>query len=113
MRSVALLPQEFLTQSCFFHSLALHDPSFVTPVLVMLLNFALLKTSRHPLLIHLNNPNNFFSCFNFAFMGGLLFVPVPCSYTMCYLGLGLGHLLIRAFRHTAWDVKKKFTFGKK
>ena len=42
-------------------------------------------------------------CFTLAFMSGLLFVPLPTVYPLAYIGLGLGHLLVRGIRHRASD----------
>lgn len=72
----------------------------------MLLNFAILKKSRHPLLIHLNHPGNLMNCFNIAFMGGLIFVPVPGIYHFAYMGLALGHLILRTTKYFKQDISR-------
>lgn len=52
-----------------------HDPTFITPMAVMLINYILLHKSTHPFLIHLRGRK--MVCANLAFMSGLLFVPLP------------------------------------
>ena len=47
-------------------------------------------------------------CFTFAFMSGLLFVPLPTVYPLTYIGLGLGHLLVRSIRYRASDWRNAF-----
>ncbi len=84
----------------------MHDPMFVTPVFIIFANFVLLKTSRHPLLINLNHPNNIMHCFNIAFMGGLIFVPLPAIYHFAYLGLIAGHLSVRFVRYMREDLQR-------
>lgn len=65
----------------------------------MITTFVILKKSRHPFLIHINHPGNFMYCFNFAFMAGLLFVPLPGIYHFAVLGLSLGHITIRTIKY--------------
>lgn len=84
----------------------IHDPRFITPILIILINYAILKKSRHPLLINLNHPGNFMNCFNIAFMGGLIFVPIPGIYHFAYMGLGIGHLILRTIKHFNQDIKR-------
>ena len=74
----------------------------------MLVNFLLLKKSRHPFLINLNHPNNWMYCTNIAFMTGLLFVPLPGIYHFAYLGLASGHIFIRMMKYVWHDVKRSF-----
>lgn len=69
----------------------------------MLINFIVLKKSRHPFLINLNNPGNLFHCVNIAFMSGLVFVPLPGVYHFVYLGLAIGHVGIRMSKYLAAD----------
>lgn len=71
-------------------------------------SFACLKGSRHPFLININHPGNFFHCFNIAFMAGLLFVPLPGIYHFAYLGMAVSHLLIRTTKYTIQDIMQGF-----
>ena len=82
-------------------NLAVHDPKFITPITIMLLTFAIIKKSRHPFLVHINHPKNLTYCFNFAFMVGLFFVPLPGIYHLAYLGLGLGHITLRSIKYAS------------
>jgi len=50
-------------------------------------------------------PENRLMCFTVAFMGGLLFAPVYSVYQLSYIGLALGHLLIRSGRYWIGDIK--------
>lgn len=102
----------FCDNTAYLASLAFHDPKYLTPIAIILLNFIILKKSRHPLFINLNHPGNVMHCFNIAFMSGLLFVPVPGIYHFAYMGLALGHIMLRSLRYAREDmfrsVKKIF-----
>lgn len=80
----------------------------MTPIVIMLVNYQIIKKSRHPLLIHVNHPGNWMFCTNLAFMSGLIFVPAPGVYHFAYLGLGLGHLMIRYGRHLIEDIMRTY-----
>lgn len=97
---------QFCSSTTYLTNLALHDPKFITPLLIILANFVILKKSRHPFLININHPGNVFHCFNFAFMSGLIFVPVPGIYHFAYLGLALGHILQRSCRYLGQDIRR-------
>jgi hypothetical protein len=42
---------------------------------------------------------------NFAFMTGLIFVPFPVIYTLGYMGLLMGHLILRKIDYYQSDLK--------
>lgn len=82
-------------------SLATYDMllSFpILPIAVIGLNYLILSKSDHPFMIHLVRKENRLQCLNFAFMGGLMVVPCPVIYTYSYIGLAMGHILIRFAR---------------
>ena len=83
------------------HSLATYDmllPFPILPIVVVGLNYLILSKSDHPFMIHLVRKENRLQCLNLAFMSGLIFVPFPTIYTYSYIGLAVGHLLIRSAR---------------
>jgi hypothetical protein len=98
---------DFCSSTAYLESLAAYDHNFITPIIIIAANFVLLKGSRHPFWIHINHPGNLMHCLNLAFMGGLLFVPVPGVYHFAYLGLLLGHITMRFVRHTKDDLFRK------
>jgi hypothetical protein len=51
------------------------DPTFITPIAIILINYFLMSRSAHPFLVHLRQRR--LEAWNLAFMGGLLFVPLP------------------------------------
>ena len=51
------------------------DPTYISPVLVMLLNYTLLNGSTHPFYVHIRQRK--LMVLNIAFMSGLLFVVMP------------------------------------
>lgn len=86
--------------------LSMHDPYFVLPVGVMVVNYFILSGSRHPFFIHLVRKENRLMCFNFAFASGLLFVAAPAIYPLSYIGLALGHLSMRSLSYFGKDCKR-------
>ena len=62
----------------------------------MVLTYFWISGSKHPLFIHLVRPENFLIRFNLSFMTALTCVPLPIVYTLGYIGLIMGHLVIRA-----------------
>lgn len=56
-------------------TVAAFDPTYLSPLLVMIANYALLGWSTHPFLVHLRQRN--LIVWNTAFMSGLLFVVLP------------------------------------
>lgn len=39
-------------------------------------------------------------------MSGLIFIPIPGIYHMVYIGLSLGHLIIRIIKYMKDDMKR-------
>jgi hypothetical protein len=76
------------------------------PIPIILLNYFIISKSRHPFLIHLVRPENKLMCFTIAFMGGLLFAPTHSVHQLSYIGLAIGHLLVRGGRYWMADVGK-------
>jgi len=92
-------------------SLAAYDMLFYFPILpiaIIGLNYLILSKSDHPFMIHLVRKENKLQCLNFAFMGGLIFVPFPTIYAYSYIGLALGHLLIRFVKKISYDWREMF-----
>ena len=94
----------FVTSTTIVPDLALFDPLFLTPILIIGLNYLILRNSRHPFLIHLVRPENRIHLFNIAFMSGLIFVPIATVYHFGFIGFLLGHLMIRKVHHWNEDI---------
>ena len=96
-----LLSNPTFSQFCSHQMLPLmsHDPLFLLPLPIILLNYLILSKSRHPFLIHMVRKQNKMMCFTLAFMSGLLFAPLPSIYPLAYIGVGLGHLTVRGCKN--------------
>lgn len=99
-------------------SVAFLDPTYISPVLVMLLNYLLVGKSDHPFLVHIRQRK--LMVWNIAFMSGLAVSIMPAVrlsttqlYNSTYLGFVLMHILLRSgkslfTRYREHSVRSKF-----
>lgn len=92
-------------QSFCMQALSTHDPLFILPIPIILLNYLILTQSKHPFLIHMVRKQNRLLCLSIAFMGGLVFVALPTVFPLGYIGLALGHLTLKLTRHRIEECK--------
>lgn len=99
-------------------SVAFLDPTYISPVLVMLLNYLLVGKSDHPFLVHLRQRK--LVAWNIAFMSGLAVSIMPAVrlnatqlYNSTYFGFILMHILLRSgkslsTRYREHSIRSKF-----
>jgi len=92
--------QNFAVEKAFDQFfLCTHDPTFILPLITILLNIYTVSTSKHPFLINFNRKENYIKRFNQIFALSLPAIFSPTAYLISWCSFMVTHLGLRKLNH--------------